>query len=254
MPGHALTEEPAPTCTVQRPAVLFNRWQEDWSVLANPCVPAKPLDGLKYMPLGGDPDSYLSSGANLRERVEVNDAPLFGIGAGHSDTYLIQRAHVSARCAYRAAFPVLCPTRGRKSVRQEHRRRQARQEPARSRAGLRRRGQSTGWRNREVSHRPPGDGVRLAAVHLRPRRPERAADLRTPSGLTMSTTSGASSATPRSRCRTATLSAFDDVSNPHLTFSGVRFEHQDTGPGDLSGYHSRQQQPKQCAVSRPNRR
>ncbi|RQZ32770.1 alginate export family protein, partial [Burkholderia sp. Bp9099] len=55
------TAVPAPasaagtTCTAKRPAVLFNRWQEDWSVLANPCVPRKPLDGLKYIPLGGDP-------------------------------------------------------------------------------------------------------------------------------------------------------------------------------------------------------
>jgi hypothetical protein len=34
------------------------------------------------------------------------------------------------------------------------------------------------------------------------------------------------------------LEAFDDVSNRHLTFSGVRFERQGLGPGDLSGYYS----------------
>jgi len=27
----------AAACNVKRPVVLFNRWQEDWSVLANPC-------------------------------------------------------------------------------------------------------------------------------------------------------------------------------------------------------------------------
>ncbi|HMC47554.1 MAG TPA: alginate export family protein, partial [Caballeronia sp.] len=93
-------QQPAPTpvatCDAKRPAVLFNRWQEDWSVLANPCVPREPLDGLKYMPLGSDPASYLSLGANLRERLEVNNAALFGVGANHGDTYLLQRAEVHA--------------------------------------------------------------------------------------------------------------------------------------------------------------
>jgi len=35
------------------------------------------------------------------------------------------------------------------------------------------------------------------------------------------------------------ISAFDDASNRDLTFSGVRFERQDAGPGDVSGYYSR---------------
>ena len=35
------------------------------------------------------------------------------------------------------------------------------------------------------------------------------------------------------------VTAFDDFSNRHLTFSGVRFERQGVGPGDLSGYYSR---------------
>ncbi|WP_408261900.1 alginate export family protein, partial [Paraburkholderia xenovorans] len=86
----------APACTALRPQVMFNRWQEDWSVLANPRVPAKPMDGLKYLPLGGDPESWLSLGANLRERMEFNDAPIFGINPGRADTYVIQRAEVSA--------------------------------------------------------------------------------------------------------------------------------------------------------------
>src|ERR1700748_2732828 len=61
-----------------RPAIQFNRWQEDWSVLANPCVPREPFDSLKYMPLSVDGDSYLSLGLNLRERFEENNAPVFG--------------------------------------------------------------------------------------------------------------------------------------------------------------------------------
>ena len=35
----------------QRPAILFNRWQEDWSVLADPRVVRQPGDEFKYIPL-----------------------------------------------------------------------------------------------------------------------------------------------------------------------------------------------------------
>jgi hypothetical protein len=90
------TGEPTGTCEVKRPVVMFNRWQEDWSVLKNPCVQREPLDSLKYIPLGGDPYSYLSLGANLRERFEVSETPLFGLGSASSDSYLIQRAQVHA--------------------------------------------------------------------------------------------------------------------------------------------------------------
>lgn len=64
----------------QRPAIKFNRWQEDWSALADPGVPRQPLDSLKYIPLSSDDArTYLSFGANLRIRHEDNDSPLFGI-------------------------------------------------------------------------------------------------------------------------------------------------------------------------------
>src|SRR5712675_2244480 len=67
-----------------RPAILFNRWQEDWSVLADPRVPREPLDSLKYIPLSlGDPKTYLSFGGNLRERFEGNNAANFGVGPDH---------------------------------------------------------------------------------------------------------------------------------------------------------------------------
>jgi hypothetical protein len=49
-------------------------------VLADPAVPREPLDDLKYFPLStSDARTYLSLGANVRERLEVNDAQ-FGIG------------------------------------------------------------------------------------------------------------------------------------------------------------------------------
>ena len=43
-----------------RPAIKTNRWQEDWSVLANPTLRTAPLDSLKYIPLSSDnPQTYL---------------------------------------------------------------------------------------------------------------------------------------------------------------------------------------------------
>jgi hypothetical protein len=80
-----------------RPVPLFNRWQEDWSVLADPRVPGEPFDELKYIPLSStDPKTYLSLGANLRERFEFNDAVAFGTGSNQSDSYIISRMEVHA--------------------------------------------------------------------------------------------------------------------------------------------------------------
>jgi Alginate export len=80
------------TSAPQRPAILFNRWQEDWSVLANPRVPRQPFDAFKYIPLSDiDPYTYLSFGADTRERFESNDAPNFGTGPNRSQNYVISR-------------------------------------------------------------------------------------------------------------------------------------------------------------------
>jgi hypothetical protein len=92
----ALEPGSAASCSVRRPSINFNRWQEDWNMLAQPCVPRQPMDGLKYLPLSEDGVSYLSFGANLRERWEANNAPLFGAGSARSDTYLLQRSEVHA--------------------------------------------------------------------------------------------------------------------------------------------------------------
>ncbi len=80
-----------------RPVPLFNRWQENWSPLADPALRTEPGDSLKYIALSADnPASYLSLGLNLRERVELNDAAGFGVGGARSDSYLIQRLQVHA--------------------------------------------------------------------------------------------------------------------------------------------------------------
>lgn len=80
-----------------RPGIAFNRWQEDWSVLADPRTPREPFDGLKYIPLSaGDPKTYLSLGADVRERFEANDASNFGVGGSHPADYVISRMEVDA--------------------------------------------------------------------------------------------------------------------------------------------------------------
>jgi hypothetical protein len=79
-----------------RPAIMSNRWQEDWSVLADPALRTQPPDELKYIPLYlTDPKSYVSLGATLRERFESNNAPNFGIGT-RGDAYLLQRLQMHA--------------------------------------------------------------------------------------------------------------------------------------------------------------
>jgi hypothetical protein len=73
-----------------RPVVLANRWEGDWSVLADPCVPREPFDSLKYIPLSPyNPKTYPSLGADFRERFEGNDGESFGIGPQSNNDYLI---------------------------------------------------------------------------------------------------------------------------------------------------------------------
>jgi hypothetical protein len=88
-----------------RPSILFNRWQEDWSILADPRVPREALDGLKYIPLSaGDPKTYLSLGANLRERFEGNDAASFGVGTNRNADYDISRLELHADLQWGSQF------------------------------------------------------------------------------------------------------------------------------------------------------
>ncbi|SEU15524.1 Alginate export [Burkholderia cepacia] len=237
----ASTASPAPaagtTCTAKRPTVLFNRWQEDWSVLANPCVPRQPGDALKYIPLGGDPSTYLSLGANLRERFELNNAPLFGLGAAHDDNYVIQRATVHADLRYAGhfqAFVQFVDARpfGKDTV-----------SPV-----------DKDQLDIEQAFVAYVDQIGGGTFKARIGRQEMAYDLQ----RFVSVRDG-----PNVRQAFDALwadyeigkwrligyvtrpvqyrndAAFDDVSNRHLRFDGVRVERTNTGPGDLSAYWSR---------------
>ncbi|MGV2289900.1 alginate export family protein [Trinickia sp. YCB016] len=225
----------ASTSACKRPVVLFNRWQEDWSVLANPCVPREPLDSLKYIPLGADPASYLSLGMNLRERIETNNAPLFGIGT-QSNTYLIQRieVHADAHLADHWQFFVQVEDArpyGKDNVTPVDK------NPL----------------DLEQAFVTYTDSLGGGTFKFRVGRQEMAFDLQrfiaVRDGPNVRQAFDAiwadyeyqkwrfiAYATQPVQYRDATV--FDDVSNRGLTFSGVRFERKSVGPGDLSGYWS----------------
>lgn len=84
----AVAEDAAPA----RPAIEMNRWQEDWSVLADPALRTDVFDPIKYIPLSPwDPKSFISLGLTLRERFEHVDAQAFGTSGNKADNYLLQR-------------------------------------------------------------------------------------------------------------------------------------------------------------------
>jgi hypothetical protein len=100
------TDRAVPETQSERPAIRSNRWQEDWSVLADQALRTQPLDSLKYLPLQrNDPASYLSLGLAWRERLETIDAPAFGTrGQTGRDTYLLQRVQVHADVHFNARW------------------------------------------------------------------------------------------------------------------------------------------------------
>ena len=226
-----------PVCDAKRPVVLFNRWQEDWSVLANPCVPRKPLDGLKYIPLGGAPDSYLSLGANLRERIETNNAPLFGIGSAQSDTYLLQRAEVHADAhvgGHWQFFVQLEDARayGKNTIAPVDKNPLDIEQAFATYSGAL--GGGT-FKFRVGRQEMAFDLQRFIAVRDGPN--VRQAFDALWADYEYRKWRFIAYATQPVQNRSA--STFDDVSNRDLTFNGVRFERQSVGPGDLSGYWSR---------------
>ena len=80
-----------------RPTIGMNRWQEDWSVLADPRLRTEPFDNLKYIPLSpDDPQSYVSLGLSLRERFETLNAASFGVGGLPVQNYVLDREYIHA--------------------------------------------------------------------------------------------------------------------------------------------------------------
>lgn len=223
----------ADTQSCARPVIKFNRWQEDWTVLSRPCVPKQPFDSLKYMALLAQPAVSLSLGAGLRERFEMNNAPLFGTGTGRDDYYGLQRAEVHGDLRIGSqvqVFVQLDDARpfGKNSVSVVDK------NPVDLAQAF------------VAVTQPVGDGL----VKFRVGRQEMAFDLQ----RFISVRDGPNVrqafdavwgdyeigpwrwiAYASQPVQYRDVSSFDDVSNRDLTFSGVRFERQGVGPGDLSG-------------------
>jgi len=93
----AVAQETTGQSMPQRPAIGFYRWQEDWSVLADPRLPRRWGDALKYMRIcANDSKRYLSFGLSLRERFVSIDPPFFGVNGGKHQDYLLHRLELHA--------------------------------------------------------------------------------------------------------------------------------------------------------------
>jgi hypothetical protein len=77
-------------CQTLRPALIPLRYDEDWTLLANPDCNKEALDKLKYIPLGRK-DWYLSTGGEIRFKYENYDNPGFGTDLESANGYIPQR-------------------------------------------------------------------------------------------------------------------------------------------------------------------
>jgi hypothetical protein len=220
--------------TPDRPAIAFNRWAEDWSVLADPDVPREPLDDLKYIPLSSNvARTYLSLGANIRERFEVNDTN-FGTGGKQPDSYLLSRTEAHLDLRIHGQVQIFFQLQSDLSP--------GKQRPTpvdQDRLGI-----EQGF---VAVSEPLGDGV----VAIRIGRQENGFDLQRFLSVrdgpnVRQSYDGVSVAYTRGPWRFITLytdpvqnrdsSLFDDHSSPHLSLGLVRVERQVTSSSSLSAY------------------
>ncbi|MDL2402558.1 alginate export family protein [Rhizobium mayense] len=80
----------------ETPAYKPFRYDENYSYLQNPACRTDFWDPIKYIPIGGNPDVYLSFGGELRERFEQYWSPNFGLGGVSPNGYLLHRLLLSA--------------------------------------------------------------------------------------------------------------------------------------------------------------
>jgi hypothetical protein len=72
------------------------RYEEDYRYLADPTKRRDFWDPVKYIPLGGRADTYLSFGGEWRERFESTENPDFGLEGVKQDDVLLHRFLLSA--------------------------------------------------------------------------------------------------------------------------------------------------------------
>jgi hypothetical protein len=226
-----------PTSPPARPVIAFNRWQEDWSVLADPALRTEPLDDLKYIPLGNDPKTYLSLGLNLRERYEQTDANGFGIRGTPAANYVISRLETHADLhlgpevqIFAQLESAFAPGKERLTPVDENRL-DLEQAFAAYVVPL---GDDT-FKFRLGRQEMGFDLQRFVAVRDGPniRQAFDAAWADYETGLWRLISFYSQPVQDRN------LRAFDDYSNGHLTFSGFRLERKDVGPGQLSAFYAR---------------
>ncbi len=82
----------------------FPRYNEDWSFLKDPAASHSFLDPIKYIPLGGADDVYLTLGGEARLVYEFFDNNAFGAGPQDDDGFLLQRYMLFADLHVTEAF------------------------------------------------------------------------------------------------------------------------------------------------------
>ena len=85
----------AATANCEAPAYKQIRSDEDYRYLADPACRTDFWDPVKYIPLGSDPNTYLSFGGELRERAQYYSAQNFGLSGG-ANGYLWHRLLLSS--------------------------------------------------------------------------------------------------------------------------------------------------------------
>jgi hypothetical protein len=96
-------EKPA---SLPRPSYLLPRYEEDWSLLADPARRDDYWDRIKFIPLNEDRNVFLSLGGEIRETYERFHNTNFGLGPDDPDGYLLQRYlfHVDFHAGQRFRF------------------------------------------------------------------------------------------------------------------------------------------------------
>jgi hypothetical protein len=203
-------------------------------VLADPDVPREPLDELKYIPLSNyDARTYLSLGANIRERFEVNDSN-FGTGGNQQDSYLLSRTEAHLDLRIHGQIQVFFQLQSDSSP--------GKQRPTpvdQDRLGI-----EQGF---VAVSEPLGDGVVAIRIGRQEDGFDRQRFLSVRDGPNVRQSyDGVSVAYTRGPWRFITLytdpvqnrnsSSFDDYSSPHLSLGLVRIERQVTSSSSLSAY------------------
>lgn len=74
----------------------FERFDDDFRYLREPAKRGDFWDPIKYVPLGENPEIYLTFGGELRERFDHFDSPFFGLRRRNSEDDLLHRLLLSA--------------------------------------------------------------------------------------------------------------------------------------------------------------